>query len=228
MNNLTFTPEQRLLHHLVLHSNDAPVRGLMDGQMGIVLVLSEYIRLRKLRPLRTAVNFLLNEVLSNLSTTTTLDFANGLTGIGWGVEYLIQNKLQRGIGADICAAIDEKLMLQDLLRTTDLSLDTGLEGWLHYILAHLQGARLQGRQVFDDAYLQDGIHLCRHILQQGSSPSLHTLCQTLLDFAGGGSVRYTFDLSTFILPTIKRNTATLGMRSGLAGHLYNQTLRTAV
>ena len=45
----TFTKEQRLLHQVVLHANDVPARGLFDGQMGIVLVLAEYARARRLR-----------------------------------------------------------------------------------------------------------------------------------------------------------------------------------
>lgn len=54
---MTFTTEQKLLHQVVLHANDVPARGLFGGQMGILLVLSEYARLRKLRPLRTAISF---------------------------------------------------------------------------------------------------------------------------------------------------------------------------
>ena len=77
----TFTKEQRLLHQVVLHANDVPARGLFDGQMGIVLVLAEYARARKLRPLKTAINFLLDQVLDNLSTEMPLDFANGLLGM---------------------------------------------------------------------------------------------------------------------------------------------------
>lgn len=215
-----FTYEQRLLHQLVLHGNDTPARGLMDGQMGIVLVLSEYVRARKLRPLKTAVNFLLDQVLDNLSTEMPLEFANGLTGIGWGVEYLLKNKFQRGQGADICAAIDQKLMQQNILRQTDLSVEKGFEGWLHYIIAHLQGAQKDGRHVFDAAYLQDCLAVCRHLLQQDISSSLRLLCQTFDQMMQGQPIQYTFDLSTFVAPNIKRNTPMLGLHSGMAGLLF--------
>ena len=78
-----------------------------------------------------------------------LDFANGLTGIGWGVEYLIQKGFQKGVGVEICEAIDAKLMAVNLRRVHDLSLETGIEGWLHYIMAHAQGAKLQRREAFE-------------------------------------------------------------------------------
>jgi hypothetical protein len=216
----TFTKEQRLLHKVVLHANDIPARGLFDGQMGIVLVLSEYARARKLRPLKTAINFLLDQVLENLSTEMPLDFANGLTGIGWGVEYLLQNKFQRGQGADICAAIDQKLMQQNILRQTDLSLEKGLEGWLHYIVAHLQGAQRSGRQVFDAKYLQDCAQVCRHILQQDGSSSLHDLCETFMAMVQGQPADYQFDLAHLTDQHPKLNTSELGLRKGLAGQLF--------
>ena len=217
---MTFTSEQKLLHQVVLHANDVPARGLFGGQMGIVLVLSEYTRLRKLRPLRTAINFLLDQILSNLSTEIPLTFADGLTGIGWGVEYLLQNKYQRGSGVEICEAIDQKLMQQNILRQTDLTLDTGVEGWLHYIIAHLQGAIREGKQAFDAAYLQDVAVVCRHLLQQDIPPSLHSLCTAYLQMLAGKPVSYHFDLRSFISPNIKRSTTQLGLHNGLAGLLF--------
>ncbi len=216
---MTFTTEQKLMHQVVLHANDVPARGLFGGQMGIVLVLSEYARLRKLRPLRTAINFLLDQVLSNLSTEMPLTFSDGLTGIGWGVEYLLQNKFQHGSSVDICEAIDQKLMQQNILRQTDLTLEQGVEGWLHYIIAHLQGAIREGRQAFDAAYLQDVGTVCRHLLQQDLTPSLHSLCVAFLQLMEGQPVSYHFDLHPFIRPGIKRTTTELGLHNGLAGLL---------
>ena len=216
----TFTQEQLLLHQVVLHANDVPARGLFEGQMGIVRALSEYARARKLRPLKIAINFLLDQVLDNLSTEMPLDFANGLTGIGWGVEYLLQNQFQRGQGADICAAIDQKLMQQNILRQTDLSLEKGLEGWLHYIVAHLQGAQRSGRQVFDAKYLQDCAQVCRHLLMQNESSPLRDLCKTFMTMVQGQPADYQFDLAHLIVQHPKLNTPELGLRKGLAGKLF--------
>lgn len=217
---MTFTTEQNLLHQVVLHANDVPARSLFGGQMGIVLVLSEYARLRKLRPLRTAINFLLDQILSNLSTEMPLTFADGLTGIGWGVEYLLQNKFQRGSGVGICEAIDQKLMQQNILRQTNLTLDTGVEGWLHYIIAHLQGALREGKQAFDAAYLHNVGTVCQHLLQQDIAPSLYSLCAAYLQMLDGQPVSYHFDLRPFVSPDIKRSTTQLGLHNGMAGLLF--------
>lgn len=216
----TFTQEQRMLHQVVIHANDVPASGLFDGQMGIVLALSEYARAHKLRPLKIAINFLLDQVLDNLFTEMPLDFASGLTGIGWGVEYLLQKKFQRGQGADICAAIDQKLMQQDILRQTDLSLKKGLEGWLHYIVAHLQGAQICGRQVFDAEYLQDCAQVCQQLLMQDESSSLRDLCETFMAMVQGQPAAYQFGLVSLIYQSPKWNTPELGLRKGLAGKLF--------
>ena len=144
-----FGKEEELFHQTILHANNTPAYGLFDGEMGITLVLSEYERARKRRPIKTAINFLLDNILYNLHKNMPLDFANGLTGIGWGVEYLIQKGFQKGVGVEICEAIDAKLMEVNLRRVHDLSLETGIEGWLHYIMAHVQGAKLQRREAFE-------------------------------------------------------------------------------
>lgn len=218
----SFSHEQRLLHQLVLHSNDVQAPGLFDGQMGIVLVLSEYVRLRKLRPLKTAINFLLEQIIDHLSTEMSLDFANGLTGIGWGIEYLLQNKFQSGCGAIICADIDRKLMQYNILRQTDLSLDKGIEGWLHYIIAHLQGARRYGYQVFDAEYLHDCHTICFHLLKQEIAPSLQLLCNAYLACEQYKPINYEMNLSIFVNNRIRRNSQLLGFHNGLAGLLYSK------
>jgi hypothetical protein len=52
----------------------------------------------------------------------------GLTGIGWGIEYLIQNGSVKGESVEICEEIDYRIMETDPKRITDFSLETGFEG----------------------------------------------------------------------------------------------------
>lgn len=215
----TFSKEQRLLHQLVLHANDAPVRGLFDGQMGVVLALSEYVKDRRLRPLKTAVDFLLDQVIEHLSEDASLDFANGLMGIGWGVEYLLQQGFQQGSGAEICRAIDQKLMARNLFRMDDLSLETGLLGQLHYLAAHVQGACREGKAVFDAPYLKDCLMLCHHVQQHVSDAEVRQVALLLAGLLQGEPVAYTFRLRDFVLPEALKEKSKLGLRKGMAGHL---------
>ena len=100
--------EERLVNHLILHSNDCLNIGLLDGKMGIALVLFHYARVYKSREFRFVAEYLLDQVIFSLTSRTSIGFADGLTGIGWGIEYLIQNGYMKGDSADICEVIDCK------------------------------------------------------------------------------------------------------------------------
>jgi len=216
---MNFTYEKKLLHNLILHANDLPIIGLLDGQMGITLALSEYIRLRKLPQLNIARDFLLDQLISNITSNTSLSFSDGLTGIGWGIEYLLQKKFQHGSSVKICNAIDQKLMQHDIRRCDDLDRDYGFEGWLHYIIAHIQGARMENKYCFDTIYLNDICNRCKLLLEQAISPSLRDLCMTYIQIYEGKNVTYEFNLFSFINTNIKKSSRNLGVRCGQAGLL---------
>ena len=153
-NYAIFTKEEKMLNRLILHANDVPSAiGLLDGKMGIALVLAHYARCRKKKNIEHAADFLVESVMNQLTTTISIDFANGLSGIGWGIEYLIQNNYMKGCGADILQNLDERIMQFDVTRIKDWSLEKGLLGILHYVLYHLQGANKSESSVFDSSYL---------------------------------------------------------------------------
>ena len=163
-NYAIFTKEEKMLNRLILHANDVPSAiGLLDGKMGIALVLAHYARCRGKKKLEHAADFLVENVMNQLTTTVSIDFANGLSGIGWGIEYLIQNNYMKGCGADILQDLDERIMQVDVTRIKDWSLDKGLLGILHYVLYHLQGANKSGSSVLEDNellynQLEKGLH----------------------------------------------------------------------
>ena len=124
-----FTKEEKMLNHLILHANDVPnAIGLLDGKMGIALVLAHYARCSRKKKIEHAADFLVENVMNQLTTTVSIDFANGLSGIGWGIEYLIQNNYMKGCGADILQDLDERIMQVDVTRIKDWSLEKGLLG----------------------------------------------------------------------------------------------------
>lgn len=206
-----FTKEEKMLNHLILHANDVPnAIGLLDGKMGIALVLAHYARCSRKKNIEHAADFLVENVMNQLTTTVSIDFANGLSGIGWGIEYLIQNNYMKGCGADILQDIDERIMQFDVTRFKDWSLEKGLLGILHYVLYHLQGANKCGSSVFDDSYLDswksvlENNELLYNQLQKG----LHKE----VDF-------YKPNLLMFIKQQSRVDTKRLSLKDGLAGKL---------
>ena len=206
-----FTKEEKMLNHLILHANDVPnAIGLLDGKMGIALVLAHYARYSRKKEIEHAADFLVENVMNQLTTTTSIEFANGLSGIGWGIEYLIQNNYMKGCGADILQDIDERIMQVDVTRIKDWSLEKGLLGILHYVLYHLQGANKSELRVFDKPYLASWLSILK------DNEDLHKLLQKGLDKEKDF---YKSDLHIFIKQQSRVDTKKLSLGNGLAGKI---------
>lgn len=206
-----FTKEEKMLNHLILHANDVPnAIGLLDGKMGIALVLAHYARYSRKKKIEHAADFLVENVMNQLTTTVSIDFANGLSGIGWGIEYLIQNNYTKGCGADILQDLDERIMQVDVTRIKDWSLEKGLLGILHYVLYHLQGANKSELRVFDKPYLASWLSILK------DNEDLHKLLQKGLDKEKDF---YKSDLHIFIKQQSRVDTKKLSLGNGLAGKI---------
>ena len=217
-----FTREQRLLHHLVLHADDSPTAiGLLNGKMGIALVLAHYARVRQLRPIEKVAEYLIDELFKRLTTLTALDFSSGLSGIGWGVEYLLQNGYMQGVGADLLSEIDRKLMEQYILRQDNWTLNDGLLGQLHYVITHIQGANQNGVKVFDEPFLESW-QLCikrsqfKNILLRHSNTTLEESFKRVLI---GQTDVYKMELTPFVETKSRVNHNDLTLQKGMAGAL---------
>lgn len=208
---------------------------LFKGQMGIVLALAEYSQKKDNRILVDFYFDLLDKIISKINKGLSFTFSNGLSGIGWGIEYLIQNKLIDGDGVEICEEMDRKIMETDPRRIEDYSLENGFEGLLLYIVYHLRGAIKQGAKLpFDNTYLSDIHSVCKNINNKNASKSLNTLSETYISFAEHKKMP-DCELSLISLasnvPEIVYNklvTYPLGLNNGIAGalvHLIEKDIR---
>lgn len=210
-NYAIFTKEEKMLNHLILHANDVPSAiGLLDGKMGIALVLAHYARCRRKKKIEHVADFLVESVMNQLTTTVSIDFANGLSGIGWGIEYLIQNNYMKGRGADLLQNLDERIMQIDVARIKDWSLEKGFLGILHYVLYHLQGANKSGSTVFDNSYLESWKSILedKEFLYNQLQKGLHKD----VDF-------YKPDLRMFIKQQSRVDAKKLSLKDGIAGRI---------
>jgi hypothetical protein len=154
--NQLFNQEQRIIHRLLLNAPFIPSAGLLTGQIGIALAFYAYYKHTDCAAYGDFAGELLDKALEFLAKSVDITFSNGLTGIGWGIEYLIQEGFVDGCGVEICENIDQKIMESDPRRMFDLSLDQGLEGLLHYVLIHISASIKQNvRLPFDSLYLND-------------------------------------------------------------------------
>lgn len=223
MKRTVFTKEQKLLHHLILHSYDVPAAlGLFDGMTGIMLVLAHYARVRKQPLVENASDFLMSRIVNNMTKSAVLDFANGMAGIGWGIEYLIQNGYMKGCGAELTGELDEQIMNLDVRRMTDNSLEKGLCGLFHYVAVHVQGAMLQGKTVFDAQYIDDWLQVLMRKQAEYPQETQWKRMFVVLNDVLKGKVSYKPDLLPFVMPVKHVPIKQLGLRHGLAGYVEMQ------
>ena len=82
---------------------------------------------------------LMEDIYNNINEEIPIDFETGLCGIGWGIEYLLQNKLVNGNSDEILAEYrPEKIMERAPLRIYDYSMENGLGGILLYVNARIK------------------------------------------------------------------------------------------
>lgn len=87
----TESRSQRIINVLLLNASFIDNLGLMHGKMGIAIYFFHLARETKNQIYENYAGELIDEIYEEITVNTPLDFENGLAGIGWGIEYLVQN-----------------------------------------------------------------------------------------------------------------------------------------
>lgn len=161
-----FTEEQSLIHRLIWEAGFLTDLGLFNGKMGMVIFFYECGKWSDSLVFTEFAYELLDELWNEVDQNTQTYFATGLTGIGWGIEYLIKEGFVEATD-NICEEIDHRIMETDIQQFTDLSLETGLTGLLHYLLAHIKGSLQRNIATgFDLTYLTNLYTIAKKIVAQ--------------------------------------------------------------
>jgi len=218
----TFTIEEEIIHHLMLQTALIKRNGLLYGKLGISLAFFEW-GCNWDNPIYTDfAKELKNSVCKKIEDQTPLDFATGLSGVGWGLEYMALKQLTDNISNEICCTIDQKIMLLNMQRITNFSFETGLEGFLHYILIRIKVSEMRKTpNPFDEDFLTD-IYCKLQSLAENIMPS--SLEQAFILYMETGLLNYNPDISLFTnnieIKSIEDiQSAKLGLADGLAGNL---------
>lgn len=225
--NRLFNDLERCLHSLMLKSKFLKDVGLFDGKTGIAITYAEVAKSLSNEVYYDCMSDILDDVLLQVNRNLGIGLASGLSGIGWGIEYLIQNKFVEGESVDICEELDNKIMETDPRRISDISLDKGFEGLLHYIISHLQGTLKQkSHPPFDNSYLSDMYYVCLNLRKRKEEGiMLRSLVNIYCSFYETGVIKnYDMTINIF-LPVMAESTMNtisscpLGLRNGLAGNV---------
>lgn len=211
----TFSFEQRMVHHLILKSPFINDLGLFHGKMGIALFFFEYGRSTGCDVYTDIAEELLDDIWALIDAELSISFESGLSGIGWGIEYLLQNRFISGDGNEVCEEMDRIIMQTDLCRLDDQRLDTGLEGLFYYVSARMQGAASQKNPLpFDRRYRED-LHLVNSFFDMDDLDAFYN--------------RYPVSVFPFLSSALLTEetyvSASLGLKDGLAGFLLKQQIQ---
>ena len=192
--------------------------------MGIILFFSHYACFTPNKHFEDFAECLLDELYEEIHKDLPINLENGLCGIGWGIEYIVQRGFINGNTDDILADIDCKVMEIDPLRLSDLSLRSGLAGIAFYIIARLNTNRVTSTLPFDNTYLMS---LQQALVRAEFTPKDEAPADLLVSFnhvrKGGKLTLYLPDCLTHSQLLLNKpfDEILLGLEDGLAGWLWS-------
>lgn len=217
--NTGFSYARRMINRLVLDSFNSPSSiGLFHGQAGVSIVLALYARCHPAYLcLDSVADHLFYNVSNRVGRLNSPGLADGVAGITWAVEFLVQNGLMSGSADDMCRDSDSRLMEWDVRRIADKTLERGLPGLWHCVWSRIQGNMLRSEPLpYDSVYLSDWLG----VLSAHSDSFSTDARQRLSDAIAGNLHPVQLTLGEFVAS--KPSTDKPGLHDGLAGYVYNR------
>lgn len=122
--------------------------GLYDGKAGLCMGAFLMHRNTDETAWKEEAMCLLDEVCENIGTVSQVTFASGLSGIGWALEWIVQNNFVEANTDDVLESLDDELFKAIIYsKTENLSLETGTMG-----LALFFYKRLMARNPYPPRY----------------------------------------------------------------------------
>ncbi|MBN1117375.1 MAG: hypothetical protein JXA77_09240 [Bacteroidales bacterium] len=135
---IPFSRQQRITNTLLLNASFIDNIGLMHGKMGIAIYFFHLARETGMQIYEDYAGELIDEIYEEVHAKSPCDFENGLAGIGWGIEYLVQNNF---IDADTNEVLEEsdKQIVHEITfhAPSEIGILKGITGYILYFLCRL-------------------------------------------------------------------------------------------
>ncbi len=125
---------KKIFNHLILNIFYLKEYGLYYGKTGCLLFLTHYFQQYRNEINEEIVLETIDDIFSSINKIYSLDMERGVCGIGWGVEYILQNQLLEGDPDEILYDLDRYILNKDL---KELSTHPDLTDVLSYIIVRL-------------------------------------------------------------------------------------------
>jgi len=100
---------QKIYNHLLLNVAYIANPGLYSGKTGCLLFFAHYARLFEDDVNNEIVSEIIDDIFASAGNLSSLNIPDGVCGIGWGVEYILQNQLMEGDSDEILADLDKMI-----------------------------------------------------------------------------------------------------------------------
>ncbi|MCL2651597.1 MAG: hypothetical protein FWD60_11325 [Candidatus Azobacteroides sp.] len=131
---------QRIARYLMLHSSFTDNIGLLNGKTGIAFFFYHYASYTKRNVYSDFADELIDQIYKEIHINIPLNFKDGLCGIAWSIEYLIQNGFIEGDPDEVLEDLDKRIVEWDVRRVSDYSLETGLTGIACYVISRMKNS----------------------------------------------------------------------------------------
>lgn len=151
--DINYEKYMEIFQETILNAGTTSDIGLFRGKMGYLIFLLHYTQYTNNEILDELIDLLIKDVFQNINGRTPINIENGLCGIGWGIEYLMQNNLIDSETDDILMDIDKQIMERNPDFIKDFSFRTGLGGILLYVMVRLSSQQETEKELFNESYL---------------------------------------------------------------------------
>lgn len=177
--------QQHITNTLLLNASFVDNLGLMHGKMGIAIYFFHLARETKNPIYEEYAGELIDEIYEEITTDTPTDFENGLAGIGWGIECLVQNGFIEADTDEILDDFDNRLFKKLIYDTpNEIGLLDGLVGLGAYFLKRIQNPQSNDENIKTLTNKQLLIHLIDELERRFGNGGIEKL---LNDFVAKGS-----------------------------------------
>ncbi len=155
---------QNLITSLLLNGNFMQNSGLLHGKTGLAVLFYHLSRESGNHAFEYFAGELIDDICSNLTTKMPLDFENGLAGIGWGVEYLVQNQFLAADTDEILEEIDYWIFLEFLKNPpAKIDLLNGIVGIGYYFLMRVRDTNQKRNSIIKEINKNALLQICNFI-----------------------------------------------------------------
>jgi hypothetical protein len=157
---LNITYHNQIINSLILNASFIDNLGLMHGKMGISIFFFHLARQTKNQIYEDYAGELIDEIYEEITANTPVNFENGLAGIGWGIEYLVQNKFIEADTDEVLEEFDNRIFKELIYNTPkEIGLLNGIVGIGAYFLKRIQNPASNEDKITTLTNKQTLIHL---------------------------------------------------------------------